>query len=153
MRTAVFPGSFDPFTKGHADVVARGLYLFDKVVIAIGVNAAKTARYSVDQRKAQIEALYEGNDRVEVIVYEGLTVDLARKMGYRAMLRSARTSTDFEYERTLASVNGRLAPDVETVILPGKPELEAVQSSYVRELLSYGKDVSDFVPETICKML
>ena len=154
-RIAVFPGSFDPFTLGHADLVARGLELFDKVVIAVGVNAGKTARFSLAERLEQIQACYPGQPKVEVLPCEGLTVDFAHRIGAGFILRGVRSTLDFEYERQMAEVNRRLSADspMETILLPARPELEAVQSSVVRELLSYGHDVSQFVPQAVLERI
>lgn len=145
MATAVFAGSFDPFTIGHADIVARALPLFDKVVIAIGYNENKAnGGYSAERRRDTISRRYASESRVEVMTYTGLTVELARRIGADLLLRGARSSIDFEYERNLADTNRGIA-GVETVILMSRPELAFVSSSMVRELIHNGYDVSRYV--------
>lgn len=143
--TVLFPGSFSPFTRGHASLVERALKLFDNVVIAIGYNAAKPGSVPMEERIAAIETLYETEPRVRVIAYSGLTVDACRAEGAGWMLRGVRSVTDFEYERNLADVN-RMISGIDTVILFTLPELAAVSSSVVRELEANGHDVSAFLP-------
>ncbi len=145
-RVALFAGSFDPFTAGHASVVDRALPLFDRLVIAVGINADKTSAASAADRLAAIRAVYDGDPRVEVIACSGeLTVDLARRIGARWLLRGVRSVRDFEYERDMADLNRRLS-GIETLILFSLPEHGAVSSSAVRELASYGCDVTPFLP-------
>lgn len=145
-RVALFAGSFDPFTVGHASVVDRALPLFDRLVIAVGINAEKTSAASAADRLAAIRAVYDGDPRVEVIACSGeLTVDLARRIGARWLLRGVRSVRDFEYERDMADLNRRLS-GIETLILFSLPEHGAVSSSVVRELASYGRDVTPFLP-------
>ncbi len=145
-RVAMYAGSFDPFTRGHEDIVARGLKLFDRVVIAIGVNESKRSLYTSEQRLRQIKHFYKNEPRVEVCVYTGLTVDFAREMGISNLLRGVRSSTDMEYERTLADLNRHIA-SMETVLLPASQRLTHISSTVVRELLHFGGDVSDFLPK------
>lgn len=145
-RVGLFAGSFDPFTIGHASVVERALPLFDRLIIAIGINTEKTTATAAADRRAAIERLYAGDRRVEVVTYSGeLTVDLARRLGADWLLRGVRSVRDFEYERDLADLNRRLS-GLETVIIFSLPEHGAVSSSAVRELASYGHDVSPFLP-------
>ncbi|MCM1522131.1 MAG: pantetheine-phosphate adenylyltransferase [Muribaculaceae bacterium] len=144
-RTILFPGSFDPFTLGHKSLVDRALPLCDRLVIAIGRNAAKPGSVPVEERMERIKALYADEPRVEVMAYDGLTVDACGACGARWMLRGVRTVADYEYERTLATINHELS-GIDTLILFTLPGLEAVSSSVVRELASYGKDVSRFLP-------
>ena len=147
MRCALFAGSFDPFTIGHASIVERGLALFDRVVIAVGVNAAKSGAAAADERLEAICSLYADNPRVEAITYSGsLTVDIAAAHGCRWLLRGVRSVRDFEYERDLADLNRRIS-GIETVILFALPEHGAVSSSAVRELRSYGHDITPFLPQ------
>lgn len=143
---AMYAGSFDPFTRGHADIVARGLNLFDKVIIAIGVNESKRNLYSSTERKAQIKQYYSGNPRIEVYTYDGLTVSFAQELGIKFLLRGVRSSTDMEYERTLADLNRHIA-GMETILLPASQQLSHISSTVVRELLHFGGDVTDFLPE------
>lgn len=150
MKTAIFPGSFDPFTLGHADIVERGLRLFDKVVIVIGVNPDKKTMFSAEQRLAQVQACYVHEPRVEVMLWQGLMVDLARKLQADCFLKGVRSVVDFEYERTMAAINAKISEDqIETCLLYARPELEAVQSSVVRELLHHQADVKAFLPEAL----
>lgn len=141
-RIALFAGSFRPFTKGHADIVARGLELFDRIIIGIGINSAKPR--TADDIDA-IKALYRGNPRVSVDTYTCLTVDFARSCGAKFLLRGVRSTKDFEYERDLADINRQLS-GLETVILFSRPEYAAISSSVVRELQAYGHDVSQLLP-------
>lgn len=146
-RTALFAGSFRPFTAGHASIVDRGLRIFDRIVIGIGVNAAKPgAEADADSRRAEIAELYKAEPRVEVVVFSGLTVDAAAAAGACALLRGVRSVQDFEYERDMADVNRRLS-GIETVLLYSLPEMACLSSSIVRELQSYGRDITDFLPE------
>ncbi len=143
---AMYAGSFDPFTRGHEDIVARGLKLFDRVIIAIGVNEKKKSLFSSEQRLRQIQNFYKDERRVEVCSYEGLTVDFAKSKGVYNLLRGVRSSTDMEYERTLADLNRHIA-SMETILLPASQKLTHISSSVVRELLHFGGDVQDFLPE------
>lgn len=145
---ALFAGSFNPFTTGHASVVERALPLFDRIIIAIGVNASKPSETSVQERIDAIASLYRNlpEGRVEVVAYhDELTVDLAARLGAGWLLRGVRSAKDFEYERDLADINRKLS-GIETLLLYTLPELSCVSSSMVRELESYGHDVSAFLP-------
>lgn len=152
MRTALFPGTFDPFTLGHASIVERGLQLFDRIIIAIGVNAEKKTFFTLQERLAHIKACYVNNDRVEVCSYDGLTVEFAQEKGAGFILRGVRSITDFEYERQLSDIYRRLS-EIETVCLFTEPSLSFIQSSMVRDLLRYHKDVRAYVPEAIHKQI
>lgn len=142
----LFPGSFDPFTTGHLDLVERALAMFDKVIVAIGYNPAKTSSDGIEQRKNRIRKALDRFENVEVTAYSGLTVDEAKRLGATAILRGVRSASDFDYERNMADVNRKIG-GLETVILVARPELSFVSSSLVRELESFGHDVSDFLPE------
>lgn len=144
-RKAIFAGSFNPFTVGHASIVDRGLELFDHIFIVVGVNAEKPVG-DAESRAHIIRELYNKEPRVSVIVWNGLMVDLARNHDVRFFIRGVRNATDFEYERSMADINRRIA-GIDTVFLPCLPELQAVTSSVVRELQSHGVDVSDFLPQ------
>lgn len=145
-RHALFAGSFNPFTAGHASVLERALQLFDKVTVAVGVNPDKAVSHA-GELVAAIRALYADDSRVDVIQYSGeLTVDLAVRIGARWLVRGVRSVKDFEYERDMADVNRRLA-GIETVIFTTLPEHAAISSSLLRELASYGRDISEFLPQ------
>lgn len=146
MNTILFPGSFNPFTVGHQSLVARVLPLFDRVVIAVGVNARKDSGDETAQRVEAIRALYASEPKVSVIAYSGLTVDVCEAESARWMLRGVRSTVDFEYEHNLADINRRIS-GIETLLLFTLPEYAAVSSSMVRELRSYGRDVSEFLPQ------
>ena len=143
MRRVLFAGSFNPFTVGHADIVKRGLELFDEVVIGIGENQDKPSA-DIDERLQAIRAIYNDSPRVRVEVYHSLTVDYAREVGACALLRGVRTMADFEYERQMADANRALA-GLETVVLFTRPELGYISSSLVRDLRRHGADVSGLV--------
>ena len=145
MKKAIYPGSFDPFTRGHQVIVERALPLFDKIVIAIGVNRAKKGWMPIEERLEQLKVLYVNEPRVEVIAYETLTMDLAQQYDAKYILRGVRSIIDFEYERTIADVNQRLA-GLETIFLISDTETSYISSSLVRELASFGRDVSDLLP-------
>lgn len=152
-RIAVFPGSFDPFTKGHADLIARALLLFDHIVVAIGLNGEKRGLFPAEARRAFIEELYQDEPRVQVDVFETLTVDYCRKMNARFILRGLRSVTDWEYEKGIAVANKCLDSSVETVFLAADPAVECVSSSVVRDILRYRDDISDFVPEAVARKI
>lgn len=144
-KTAIFPGTFDPFTIGHLSIVKRGLELLDEIIIAIGVNEAKSSYYTIDERLEMIRSLFRDNDRIRVMSYNSLTVDFAASVNARFILRGIRTVNDFEYERTIADVNREMT-GIETIILFTEPQHTHISSTIVRELLRYGKDPSEFVP-------
>lgn len=149
MKIAIFPGSFDPFTRGHEAVVEEALTLFDKVVIAIGDNIGKNALLSVENRLRLIKKVYADNPRIECISYSTLTGDTAREVGATAIIRGVRNTVDFEYERTMAQINRRIFPDITTVMLFTPPALSDIASSTVRELWAFGRNVSDMLPRGI----
>lgn len=144
-KIALFPGSFDPFTIGHASIVRRALGMFDHIVIAVGYNINKRSLFSPDERVAAIERVYATESRVRVVAYDDLTADLAVREGAHHIIRGIRSVKDFEYERDIASVNQRLS-GVETVLLFTEPQYADISSTVVRELISFGKDVSAFLP-------
>ncbi len=148
-RVAIFPGSFDPFTRGHAAVVEQALLLFDRVVVAIGYNSDKRGFMPLEARVALLEDLYGSQERVEVASYDGLTIDFARSRGAVAMIRGMRNMVDFEYERSLAAVNSRIGADVATVVLFAPADLADISSNIVRELYSYGHCVNEFLPDGV----
>ncbi len=146
MKTALFPGSFDPFTKGHADIVERALALFDEVIVAIGYNEQKAGWQSVDERLSAIRSLYADEARVKVMAYTGLTIDVVKETQATCLLRGVRSVKDYEYELQMADINRQLC-GVETVLLFTRPEFASISSSVVRELAHFGRDVTPFLPE------
>ena len=149
MKTAIFPGSFDPFTRGHEAIVEKALHLFDKVIIGIVSNVAKQGLLSVENRKRLIDDIYARNPRVEARVYTGLTGEFAKQMGACAIIRGVRNTTDFEYERTMEATNHRIYPDITTVMLFTPSPVADISSSTVREVLSFGRSVEEFMPKGI----
>ena len=148
-KTVVFPGSFDPFTVGHEALVKRALSLFDNIIIAVGENTEKKNLFSIEKRLAMISKVFEGENRVTVLKYRGLTVDFCRKHNARYILRGLRTAADFEYERAMGQMNRKMAPEVETVFLLTSTEHTPVNSTIVRDIIISGGDASMFVPSAI----
>jgi pantetheine-phosphate adenylyltransferase len=148
-RTAVFPGSFDPFTVGHEALVRRALPLFEKVIIAVGENAEKKTLFSIEMRIKMISKVFEEESRVEVMRFSGLTVDFCRKHNAGYIVRGLRTSADFEYERALGQMNRKMAPGVDTIFLLTSTEHTPVNSTIVRDIIKHGGDASPFVPASI----
>ena len=146
MKRAIFPGSFDPFTIGHYDIVMRALHLFDEIIIGIGKNYNKREAFPLDERLSAIAEVFRNEARVKVMAYDGLTVDFAAEQQATFILRGVRSTQDFEYERNIAEANKQLS-GIETVLLYTSPEYAHISSSLVRELHSYGKDVSAFLPK------
>ncbi len=145
MKTAIFPGTFNPFTVGHADIVERALTIFDKVVIGVGYNPEK-GDSNIYPRVAHIKEVYENNPKVEVEAYTDLTIDLARRHDATAIVKGVRSIKDFEYEREQAEFNKLLGEGIETVLLYSKPEYTALTSTIVRTLQHFGRDVSEYLP-------
>ncbi len=146
-KIAIFPGSFDPYTKGHHDIVMRSLDLFDQVVIGIGYNSSKKNRYfDIDMMVPKIKSVYEGNDRVEVLVYNELTAFLAKKIGAKFLVRGLRNTTDFEYENTISQMNRNLNEELETVFLITSPEFAAISSTIIRDVHRFGADINEYLP-------
>lgn len=148
-KIAVFPGSFDPITRGHESIIVRALPLFDQVIIAVGENPEKSALFPLDKRIQWLEKIFKDESRVRIMKYSGLTVDFCKKTGARYILRGLRTSADFEFERTIGQMNKSLYPEIESVFLLSDQEFSAVSSSIVRDILKNGGDVSQFVPRGI----
>lgn len=148
-KTALFPGSFDPFTSGHLNILGRALTMFDNVVVAIGINQDKRGFYTNEQKVDIIRQAVAGMEGVSVIEYDGLTVDVCRQMGINHIVRGVRNMIDFENERAIADANRRLAPEVETIIIPTAQEFAHISSSAVRDILRHNGDTSMFVPEGV----
>ena len=146
-KIAIFPGSFDPYTKGHEDIVERGLKLFDRIVIAIGYNLSKHKRYfDIAKMTDHINDLHKDNDRISVEVYNELTAVFAKKHDANYILRGLRNTTDFEYENSIAQVNLHLVDDLETIFLITSPKYAHISSTIIREVHQYGGDVSNLIP-------
>ena len=148
MKTAVFPGSFDPITLGHYDIIKRGVKLFDKIIIAIGVNAEKKYMFPLEERKRFIEEAFKDQPKVEVITYEGLTIDLCHKVGAQFILRGLRNPADFEFEKAIAHTNRELSR-IETVFLLTAAKTSYISSSIVRDDLRNGGDYTILVPDSV----
>ena len=148
-RTALFPGSFDPFTAGHLNILARALTMFDSVVVAIGINQDKVGFFTNPQKKDIISLAIAGMDRVSVIEYDGLTVDVCHELGIHHVVRGVRNMLDFENERAIADANRRMAPDIETIIIPTAQEFAHISSSAVRDIIRHHGDTSLFLPEGV----
>lgn len=146
MKTAVFPGSFDPFTLGHANLVERALRIFDQVIIAVGYNVAKPSWIPVNERVRAVQELYQTELRVQVMSYNNLTVDFAKENNAGFILRGVRTMQDYEYELQMADIN-RMLDGIETVVLFTDSALSSISSSMVRELHHFGRDMSQYLPE------
>ncbi len=146
-RVALFPGSFDPFTRGHEDIVLRGLNLFDEIVISIGYNSGKSQRYfAIEQMMAKIRETFKSYPQISVVTYAELTAEFAKKNGAKYLLRGLRNTTDFEYENSIAQVNRHLNQELESVFLITSPQFASINSSIIREVHRYKGDVSGFLP-------
>ena len=148
MRRAIFPGSFDPLTLGHYDIIQRGVTLFDELIIAIGINAEKKYMFSLEQRVQFITKAFEGEPKVKVLTYEGLTVDFCRKMDASFILRGLRNPADFEFEKAIAHTNRKLS-EIETVFLLTSSGKSYISSSIVRDVIRHGGDYTGLVPEAV----
>ena len=148
-KIAVFPGSFDPITKGHESIIKRAVPLFDKIYIAIGENQQKNALFSLEQRIDWLKKVFISFPSLEIATYNGLTVDFCKKVKAHYILRGLRTSADFEYERSIGQVNKQIYPEIETVFLLTIPEFTSLSSSIVRDIIKNKGDVSQFVPEAV----
>jgi pantetheine-phosphate adenylyltransferase len=158
IRTALYPGSFDPLTNGHLDVLRKGAALFDKIVVAIGAHPGKTPLLSLDERSEIIRAACDRLDlsrpcRFEVAPFSGLTVDAARAHGALTILRGLRDGSDFDYEMQMAGMNSSMAADVDTVFIPASPALRPITGTLVRQIAALGGDVGAFVPEEAASAL
>ena len=152
-RICLFPGTFDPVTLGHVDIIDRALPLFDKVVVGIGLNASKALMFSGDQRLQWIQEIYKDEPKVEGAIYEGLTVNYCKQIGARFILRGIRYVSDFEYEKTIADANRTLDKSIETIFLTGEPKYTSVASTIVRDIIRNGGNASPFLPDIVYQSL
>ncbi len=148
-RTALFPGSFDPFTAGHLNILKRALTMFDEVVVAVGINIDKRGFFPTEKRLEIIRQATAGMEGVSIIKYDNLTVDTCRELGIRHIVRGVRNMIDFEAERSIADANRRLAPEIETIIIPTAQEFAHISSTAVRDIIKHHGDTSQFVPEDV----
>jgi len=149
LKRAVFPGSFDPFTIGHEDIVRRAIPLFDEIIIALGINTNKKSLFSTEERKKWIEELFADTKKIKVETFSGLTVDYCRNVEASYILRGLRTAADFEYERTIAQLNQAMYKELETILILSHPQHSMISSTIVREILRFDGDISPFVPQNI----
>ena len=152
-RICLFPGTFDPVTLGHIDIINRSLPLFDKIVVGIGINASKNPMFTADQRKIWFDEIYKDQPKVEVATYDGLTVKFCQIIGAHFILRGIRYVSDFEYEKTIADANRTMDHNIETIFLTGEPKYTSVASTIVRDIIRNGGDASPFLPEAVIKTL
>ena len=152
-RICLFPGTFDPLTLGHVDIINRALPLFDKIIVGIGLNASKAPMFTAEQRLEWIRQIYKDEERVEGAVYEGLTIDFCKKRGAQFILRGIRYVSDFEYEKTIADANRTLDKSIETIFLTGEPKYTSVASTIVRDIIRNGGNAALFLPEVVSKSL
>ncbi len=148
-RICLFPGTFDPITSGHVDVIERAVGLFDKLIIGVGINATKQPMFTAAQRTEWIKEIFKQDPRIEVTSYEGLTVDYCHKIGAKFILRGIRYIADFEYEKAIADMNRMLAPDVETVFLTCSPAYSTISSTLVRDVIRNGGNARLFLPDEV----
>ena len=148
MNRAVFPGSFDPLTLGHVDIIDRAIPLFDEIIIAIGTNAEKKYMFSIEQRKEFIEKTYANHPKIKIDIYQGLTIDYCKKVNSNFILRGLRNPADFEFEKAIAQTNRKLS-NIETVFLLTSADNSYISSSIVRDILRHKGDVSLFVPKSV----
>ncbi|MEP7265175.1 MAG: pantetheine-phosphate adenylyltransferase [Bacteroidota bacterium] len=152
-RIALFPGSFDPVTVGHVDIVKRSAPLFEKIVIGVGINSTKQTMFSLEQRIKWLQETFADLPKVEVHSYEGLTVDFCKKCNAQYILRGLRTSTDFQFEKAIAQMNQLLQNEIETVFILSSPQYSPVSSTIVRDIIRHGGDVKQFLPSTVIPKL
>ncbi len=152
-RICLFPGTFDPVTLGHVDIINRAIPLFDKIIVGIGLNTAKAPMFSAEQRLKWINDIYKDEERVEGAIYEGLTIEFCKKIGAKFILRGIRYVSDFEYEKTIADANRTLDKSIETIFLTGEPKYTSVASTIVRDIIKNKGNASPFLPESVFKTL
>lgn len=149
LKICLFPGTFDPITLGHVDIINRAIPLFDKIIVGIGMNASKEPMFSAEKRVEWINDLYKHSDVVEGAIYEGLTIDFCKKINAKYILRGIRYVSDFEYEKAIADANRTLDPTIETFFLTGEPKYTSVASTIVRDIIKNNGNASPFLPETV----
>ncbi|HET6990185.1 MAG TPA: pantetheine-phosphate adenylyltransferase [Bacteroidia bacterium] len=149
MKIAVFPGSFDPFTRGHESIVKRVLPLFDQVIIGIGINSHKNYYFPLEKRKMWIEKVFAAEKKISVQSFSGLTIDFCRKANAKYIIRGLRTTTDLEFEKAIAQMNKTMADEIETLFILPTPELSAINSTIIRDIVRNGGDASSFVPPAV----
>ncbi len=153
MKKALFPGSFDPITLAHVDILKRALPLFDKVVVGIGLNSTKQSFLTAGQREEMLKRVFASEPNIEVVTYSGLTVDYCKKIGAQYMIRGIRSTSDFEYEKAIAQMNHAMHPEIESIFVLSNPGFSAISSTIVRDILRNGGDITQFVPAEVAKML
>ena len=152
-KIALFPGSFDPITFAHMDILNRSLALFDKVYVGIGLNSTKQSLLSPQKREQMLMKVFANNPKIEVVSYEGLTVEFCHKIGATYMIRGIRSTADFEYEKAISQMNHAMRPEIESIFILSKPGFSAISSTIVRDILRNGGDVSKFVPKEVLEEL
>jgi pantetheine-phosphate adenylyltransferase len=151
---AIFPGSFDPITKGHVDIIRRATPLFEELIVAIGINSRKKYHFDLDLRKSWINEIFADRPNIIAMEYTGLTVDFCREIGAEYIVRGVRTAADFEYEKVIAQVNRDVSgTDLETILILSRPEYSHISSTVVKEIIRGGGDYSAFVPEVVAKQI
>jgi pantetheine-phosphate adenylyltransferase len=152
-RFCLFPGTFDPVTLGHVDIINRALPLFDKIIVGIGENTAKSPMFSAAQRMEWFNEIFKDEPKVECAIFEGLTINFCKEIDAKFILRGIRFVSDFEYEKTIADANRTLDRNIETIFLTGEPKYTSVASTIVRDILKHGGDASPFLPDAVIKSL
>lgn len=152
-RICLFPGTFDPVTLGHVDIINRAIPLFDKIYVGIGINSAKNPMFSAEQRMEWFREIYKGEPKVESVIYDGLTINYCKVIGANFILRGIRYVSDFEYEKTIADANRTLDSNIETIFLTGEPKYTSVASTIVRDIIRNGGNASPFLPDAVIQSL
>ncbi|HYK46617.1 MAG TPA: pantetheine-phosphate adenylyltransferase [Parafilimonas sp.] len=152
-HVCLFPGTFDPVTLGHIDIICRAKPLFDKIIIGVGKNSTKSPMFTAEQRLKWFEEIFKDENGIEAAIYEGLTIDFCKHVGANFILRGIRFVSDFEYEKTIADANRTLDPSIETIFLTGEPKYTSIASTIVRDIIRNGGDASPFLPEVVIRSL